>query len=286
MIIRGLIRASAWAATGLALAVSNPGVAGLEFQYEGRVEIGFANPIFLKDGNAQLKDRVSVSYPNGTATVDAGAFRGTSEEPGTGYDGFNPEVLYRNSLGDVILYCVDLYQPIGGGWNPVYDVYSLTLDSGKSPNTGTLDDPDRNFDRVMRFLGAMNVVLGDSYGYSEAEYNWLNPRNAAHSGAIQLGLWESLYESDESAWDLGADAFRVTGTGSNGLLDEGSKLLGEVFGRLNDSPASVIPLAPKNVLILTNGNRQDMIVGDPVPVPVPGTALLLLGGLVLVSRRR
>lgn len=250
--------------------------------YEGQVGISFDRSIFGDTG----KKTVTLSGPGGiSGRVNAGMFHGEVYEPGTpdGFDGFDPRVLYRG-LDDILLYCVDLFQQIGGGWDEEYSVYSLK-DSDRVVD-GSADHPlDRDFSRTLDFLGALNYTLqatASFVGDGDRSYNWLNPTYGWMSGAIQVGIWESLYEGD-APLDITGGAFSVTGLGTSG-----EALLRTAFDAVNgvDGALQYTALDPAKVLLLTSSTRQDMLVGDPpLPVPAPAPAALLLAGLALMARR-
>jgi hypothetical protein len=95
------------------------------------------------------------------------------------------------------------------------------------------------------------------------------------SGAIQVGIWESLYEQSGTPLSVGSGYFSTAG-----LTHEGSQLLDLVFEEMSVAPA----LPNKQVRWFSTSDGQDLI-GDPVPVPAP---LALLGaglGLLAFGRR-
>jgi hypothetical protein len=266
----------------MALAVAAlPAEAGLTTI--GQVDIRFNSPIFF-DASTSGADYDNVklhsSIPGVGGGANAGLFQGIAENA-TG--GFDPNVLYRGP-DDVLLYCVDLFQRINAGAAPTYEV--LALDDA-SPNilaAGDGHNVARNFDRTLDFLGALNVVLETSFGLGEGVYNWLNPTSGWMSGAIQVGIWESLYESDQQGLNVGSGSFSVTK-----LSSQGSALLGTVFDAVNGAPNAFAydALAPNQVLVLASSDYQDMIVGDPPsPAPAPAPLFLIAGGLAFLARRR
>jgi hypothetical protein len=203
---------------------------------------------------------------------------------------FDASIFYEDA-DLVYLYCVDLYQRIGAGWNVEYDVHRLGDDS---PNTLVTDQhPERDFDRTLAFLGALNYTLASSYahlGFTQSDYNWLNPTVSWMSGAIQLGIWESLYEDiggDIDSWDIFSGDFRIAADGDSGdtIHSAGAELLAATFANLGQDGAGV--LGTHQVLVLTSDSRQDMIAGDPpVSVSAPASAALFLAGLSLLAGRR
>ena len=249
----------------------------------GQVDILFNSPIYFDASpsgadydNVRLRSTISGV---GGAT-NAGMFQGIALNASGGFD---PEVLYRGP-DDVLLYCVDLFQRISAGASPTYEV--LALDNA-GPNVlaaGNGHGTARNFDRTLDFLGALNVLLENSFGFGEGAYNWLNPNSGWMSGAIQVGIWESLYESAGTDLSVTSGAFSV-----ERLSSQGTQLLSTVFDAVNGAPNGYAysALAPNQVLVLASDTKQDMIVGDPPrPVPAPAPLALIAGGLALLVRRR
>jgi PEP-CTERM motif len=210
---------------------------------------------------APHNDKVSITFPkkndNGwrTESVAAGRFQGRVLD----YSGVEPSI-FVDSPDDLYMYCYDVYDNIKGGWTVQYTINRY------GPTARTLD-----------FLGAVNKVLSGSS--DKGEYAWLYPAAATTAAAIQLGIWESLYDS--GAWDIHGGSFLATG------LDVGTQAtLLEFFGAIETSEA----LDGKYAMTLEAHGKQDMITGDPPPsqVPEPGT-LALLGAAViglLPARRR
>lgn len=293
-----LILAGVGLGVGLGATTAHAGLAG-----EGQVVIDFDRSIF-RTGSDDVRLYHSDSAIGGR--VAAGLFQGDAREPASGFAGFNPGVLYRG-LDDVLLYCIDLFQTINGGASPTYDVYSLSNDSPNvQPGSDAPGDHPltRDFDRTLDFLGALNHVLNvPEFGYNvnRGEYSWLNPGDRWLSGAIQVGIWESLYEGavEDDPADNGGSL--INGAGSalvfsvdksdasrrgnfyvSGLSAPGRTLLETTFGLMD----TVGRLDPSKALVLTSDRRQDMIVGDPpLGVPTPAPAALMLAGLILMARR-
>ena len=110
------------------------------------------------------------------------------------------------------------------------------------------------------------------------------------SGAIQVGIWESLYEED--GIDLSLDggwfsATRVEDHVIDASANPNKTFLSTAFGYVNDSNDSIQPkfrVSPNDLRLARINDQQDLLIA----VPLPGTLLLLLGGLggLLLRRQR
>lgn len=221
------------------------------------VHIQFDNNIF-SGVQAPDYDAVTITYPtlggsgSTSAHVAAGRFQGTA----TNLVGIDPSV-FVDSVNDVFMYCYDLYEHVGGGWNADYTV---------------------NFDgetaRTLDFLGAVNTVLSQGKPAVDV-YAWLHPGNGLLAAAIQLGIWESKYDSD---WSLSSGAFRASG-----VETQTASYLASFFAAIPNSAS----LDGRYVMTLEAPGVQDMITGDPpAAVPEPGSLLLAGVALAAVARRR
>ncbi len=221
------------------------------------VTITFDSEIFNGTA-APFYDAVNITYPamsgtgSSTASVAAGRFQGTASNL-VGIDAGQ----FVDNINDVWMFCYDVYETIGHGQ---VVTYTVNFDGAR--------------DRTLDFLGAVNSVLGTGNPYA-----WLHPATAYEAAAVQLGIWESLYDT---GWDITNGSFRASG------LETATKTaLSGYFGAIDTTSA----LDRKYTMVLEARGAQDMITGDPPrnSVPEPGTLSLLLasaGALALGRRRR
>ncbi|MFT3819225.1 MAG: PEP-CTERM sorting domain-containing protein [Rubrivivax sp.] len=224
------------------------------------VHVQFDNPIFSGVA-APAYDAVTIRFPGPgggasvTANVAAGRFQGTASN----LVGIDPSVLV-DSAADLYLYCYDLYEHVGDGWSADY-----TVNFGGAAA------------RTLDFLGAVNAVLSQSQSQVDP-YAWLHPGNGLMAAAIQLGIWESKYDSGDD-WSMGSGAFQASGLEA--------QTASYLAGFLAAMPGTA-SLDARYVMTFEAAGVQDMITGDPPSnVPEPGTlALAGLAGLALVRRRQ
>ena len=251
--------------------------------YEGQVGIRFDSPIFGDTGAATV---TLTEAPGTFGQVNAGLFHGAVYEPALpgGYAGFDPTILYRG-LDDILAYCIDLFQPVASGSETEYRVFSLE-GADRVVEASGAHPLARDFDRTLDFLGAINYSLQSDPGFvgdGDRDYNWLNPTGGSLSGAIQVGIWESLYEGD-APLDITGGAFSATGLDTSGEM-----LLQTAFDAVNGVSGALdyTALDPARALLLISDTQQDVIVGDmSATVPAPAPAALMLAGLALMARRR
>jgi len=223
------------------------------------VKVTFDSPIFSGTPSPYY-DAVRITFPaqsgNGSESLDvaAGRFHGAASnlvdiDPGR----------FVDNVTSLWMYCYDLYDRIGNG-----SVVTYTIDF-----TGVAD-------RTLAFLGAVNAVRNAGQA-SVDPYAWLHPATAYEAAAIQLGIWESKYDS---GWNIDSGAFSATG-----IESATRSALAGYFAAL----ASAAPLERRYTMVLEARGAQDMITGDPPgSVPEPGTLALLVAPLALLAlgRRR
>ncbi|WPL19114.1 hypothetical protein Thiowin_04218 [Thiorhodovibrio winogradskyi] len=240
----------------------------------GTVDIDIVDGIF-SNGSDTLKIIFNDGDTDKEAWVKAGAFGGAVTPGDT--DPFDPKDLYRSD-DDVIFYCVDLFANLKTH-KSTYTV--LPIEDGAPLDTNVNGKAvSRDFGNLLSFLGALNWVLSrDQYGFKFEDQNWLNPSSGNMSAAIQVGIWESLYDSS-SGMDIAGGNFKVTHLANVDGLNDNQTLLDSVFNRMDDS--NNVALANDKVLLFHSSDGQDLIA-DPVDVPAPATLPLLLGGLLLLG---
>ncbi|TCO76303.1 VPLPA-CTERM sorting domain-containing protein [Chromatocurvus halotolerans] len=250
------------------------------------LELEFSGP-FAEPGSKNM----TIHYDNGSGTskqarVAAGMFSGrTIEGSGTTIDS---NTLFINP-GNVLAYCVDILQTL----QQTRTVY--TLENVGQNELAWDGNVSRNFGRMLSFLGAVNFVQQRDFAsdFTPDSKNWLRPNTDWMSAAIQLGIWESLYEKtaidDEAPVDLSvstSDSQSQWFWATNfNLGTEGSKFLTDAFALVNTDSSSYSAVDASEVLWAVNTSGQDLII-DPVDVPLPATGFLLLGGIGALAWRR
>jgi len=221
------------------------------------------SPVFNPFG---YPDPISVSTDSGltSQSVRGGRFQGTV----LGVTGVINASNLVDSADDFWTYCYDLFQYIHNGETVTYTV------NYAGPTARTLD-----------FLGAVDYVLnGNSNTWSDP-FAWLHPANSHVAAAIQIGIWESLY--DTSGWSLDAGLFRASGLEAATLTQYAAFQNAVTSPSVNDLPALF-------AATIESDTHQDQIIGrvsrvvpqQELPEPSSLALFALAGVFAAVTRRR
>jgi hypothetical protein len=232
------------------------------------VTIQFDNAIFAPFSGY---DVVGIKFPsapggstaNRTLSVAAGRMQGTA----TDLDGVTPSV-FVDDVSNVFMYCYDLYETIAGSRTVRYQINF----GGES-------------ERTLDFLGAVNTVLNTQRGQTGASYDrfaWVHPTDIYQSAAIQLGIWESRFDSS-SQWSLSNGQFQAWNLDGNAAAQSaGSGKTNWYIEQFLAQRQLADSLDGQYAMTLVANNAQDMITGDP-PSRVPEPGSLVLAGLALAA---
>ncbi|MEO5700628.1 MAG: PEP-CTERM sorting domain-containing protein [Casimicrobiaceae bacterium] len=225
-----------------------------------QINLTYDNPVW----NPLGYDAITFSTNSGgtwSGSVAAARFQATVQSTSGALD---PGALV-DSTTDFFMYCYDLLQYISSGENVTYDVHYNAATS-----------------RTLDFLGAVNYTLNSNSNAWIDPFAWLHPTTANFAAAIQLGIWESLYDSS-STWSLTADTFRVNG------VDAATQT---AFNSFTGNLAAADSFSGSHTIVLYSQTKQDQITGlrgtAGFNVPEPGSLALLglgLGVAGLAGRR-
>ena len=211
-------------------------------------------------------DPITLSTDGGltSQSVRGGRYQGTV----LGVTGAINASELLDSADDFWTYCYDLFQYMHNGDTVAYTV------NYEGPTARTLD-----------FLGAVDYVLNGSSNTWSDPFAWLHPANSHVAAAIQIGIWESLY--DTSGWSLISGSFQASGLGEETLNQYEAFQNAVGLPSVNDLPALL-------AFTIESETHQDQIAGRTGRVrpqqelPEPGSLALfaLAGVLAAVTRRR
>lgn len=224
------------------------------------VTVTFDNPIF-GGFSGVTSDTVRVTYAGrAEMNVAAGRFSGSASD----LDGVTP-TIFVDGVDDLFMYCYDLFEGISGGQKVRYGI------NFDGPTARTLD-----------FLGAVNYVMHHNSNEWDDPFAWARPFTGLQGAAIQLGIWESLYETRDK-WNLASGDLSVR---INDLERETKYWVQAFF----DAIPVADSLDKRYAMTLEAKGAQDMITADPpATVPEPASLALLataLAGMGLSRRRK
>jgi len=239
------------------------------------VDLTFSGALFPAGYKA-----TTIQYDNGNGTstgpnrVAAGTFSGTASNG----VGFEVTSLYTDEF-NVLAYCVDILNGLLRQTS-TYHVNDVTQNMVVDPG-----GVRRDFGRTLQFLGAANQLA--ALEIEDKSKSWLNPSSNWMAAAIQVGIWETLYERESLAPNSRSSDLLSTSTGwftASSIGTSGDAFLNSAFSLMQSNNAPVAVSASQVKWLQIDGG-QDLLV-DPVDVPAPAPLLLLLSGLALLLRRR
>lgn len=212
--------------------------------------------------SANLGDSSAGDGPDQPAEVTVDTNAGRFEAEIQSYSGISLEEFVGTG-NDIYAYCYEIYENVSGGQLVTYDI---------------------NFEgaqqRTLQFLGAVNYVLhGGSNDWADP-YAWVFPVSGNIGAAIQLGIWESLYDT---GWTISSGSFRVT---DSTLANQTRDFLQQVFDAIDladslDRQYTMVLEAPgvQNLITARTVTPPSVQVSEPAGLMLVGLGLLGLVGL-------
>jgi hypothetical protein len=223
------------------------------------IDVTYDNPIFNPLGSDGVTLQVTAPLsPVGPEGTGAGRFQGTASD----LQGIAASRLV-DSVADLYMYCYDVYESISSG--QTVDNYLVQF----------VGDPQGPTARTLDFLGAVNYVRNGNSNTWADPYAWLHPANTTEAAAIQLGIWESRFDSGNS-WDLSTGSLLASGFSAATDAQYQLYRTAVLNPGTNDLPANL-------AMTLVKDGAQDVITGlrsvpEPATIALAGLALAFAGG--------
>ncbi|HVE51555.1 MAG TPA: PEP-CTERM sorting domain-containing protein [Casimicrobiaceae bacterium] len=206
------------------------------------IDIHWNSPVFNPGGGSVG----TINYPVGqSVTAAAGRYSGVVAST----VGIDAATLIASG-SEFYAYCFDLAQYLGN------DTYTVVPGAPSA---------------ALDFLGAANAYFGGG------PFRWLLPMTSDQATAIQVGIWEALF-NDDFALTTGGVTFSAVPSS-----------VATIFNDINALRPTSADLGAQYVIRLTSASTQDLITGvRPVSrVPEPhSVALLGLAAMIAGLHRR
>jgi hypothetical protein len=205
------------------------------------------------------------SFANGSEVVTVVRPTNVSLETNAGgFAGFYSTVQANLNSSPLLSYCIELAQNFSFG--TLYSNYSMVPVSA-APNT---------------ILGGMGAAKAEALARMLGDGRFADSfTSTTKSVAMQLAIWEVVYETVGNAYNLATGGFKLTSSESNAIKNQAATYLG-----FTSTGNMAMVAALSSVVGSTSTGAQDFITVVPVP---PSAALLgtgLLFGLWTMRRRR